>query len=267
MQAHEDRLKIERYAAGLGSAGEVLRGGLSEAVQRGVVTQDFVKTARGYDALTAITSDGGHQSVTTKEGASLPEWKHGASQLTVEQGMEAAKAANQPWDSRSVQDRSQLQRHAGGVARYNDMLTEFADEHMAMAGYITSKETVREAEKQGAGEGRRVDGLSAREGAVDAEERRGEHASREGSYRQGDGLPRLRVLAAVCWPRRRLGPTPDQIPRRPSSDGPACRRGPSAPTADAARDGRRGRLSQPEEAVCTVQEQNNVKAQISNIPF
>ena len=69
VQAHEDRLKVEHYAAGLAADGSVLSGGLSLAVKRGVVSQDFVQTARGFEAIISVESQGGHQSVTTKESA------------------------------------------------------------------------------------------------------------------------------------------------------------------------------------------------------
>lgn len=151
VQAHEDRLKVERYAASLASDGSVLSGGMALAVQRGVVSQDFVQTARGFEAVMSVGSGGGHQSVTTKEGP-VEAWKHGASQLTVEQGMEAAKLAKQPWDVQAFKtDRNYNQML--GLARYGDMLTEFADEQMAIAGYLTDKETVRNAEKQAAEKG------------------------------------------------------------------------------------------------------------------
>lgn len=151
VQAHEDRVKVEKYAAGLASDGSVMSGGMSLAVKRGVVSQDFVQTARGFEAVISVTSQGGHQSVTTKEGP-IDAWKHGASQLTVEQGMEAAKVAKQPWDVKAFKtDRNYNQML--GLARYSDMLTEFADEQMAMAAYITDKETVRNAEKQAAEKG------------------------------------------------------------------------------------------------------------------
>lgn len=260
VQAHEDRLKIERYTAGLGSAGEVLRGGLSEAVQRGVVTQDFVKTARGYDALTSITSDGGHQSVTTKEGAPA-EWKHGASQLTVEQGMEAAKAANQPWDPEAFKtDRNY--NDMLGVARYNDMLTEFADEHMAMAGYITSKETVREAEKQAQEKGGVwTDYLpekaqSTLKSAV-ANMRREKEIVDEATGSRVSAFSPQYAAAAKTWP------TPDQIREDLRRTDPRAAADPLY--CDELVTKAWALVNQKKQSY--VQEQNNVKAQISNILF
>ncbi len=151
VQAHEDRLKVEKYVAGLGSDGSVLSGGLSLAMKSGVISQDFVQTARGFEAVMSTFPSGGQQSITSKEGP-IEAWKHGASQLTVEQGMEAAKMAKQPWDVQAFKtDRNYNQ--VLGLARYGDMLTEFADEQMAMAAYITDKETVRDAEKQAAEKG------------------------------------------------------------------------------------------------------------------
>lgn len=152
VQAYEDRMKVERYAQSLGGNGEVLSGALGSAIASGAIKQDAVMTARGYEALISVASHGGHQSVTTKDGAPT-DWKHGASQITVEQAMEAAKEGGYPWDVKAFKtDRDYNQ--ALGLTRYNGMLTEFAgDEQKAMAGYLTSKDAVRDAEKKAAEKG------------------------------------------------------------------------------------------------------------------
>lgn len=260
VQAHEDRLKIERYAAGLGGNGEVLRGGLSEAVKRGVVTQDFVKTARGYEALISTMPGKGSQSFTTKEGAPA-EWKHGASQLTVEQGMEAAKAANQPWDPEAFKaDRNY--NDMLGVARYNDMLTEFADEHMAMAGYITSKETVREAEKQAQEKGGVwTDYLpekaqSTLKSAVANMRREREVIDKATGSRVSAFSPQY-AAAAKTWP------TPDQIREDLRRTDPRAAADPLY--CDELVTKAWALVNQKKQSY--VQDQNNTKAQISNILF
>ena len=147
IQAHEDRLKVDQLVAMQGTNGEVLPGGLAKAVQTGLVSQDVRKTARGYEAIISVVSQGGHQSVTAKEG-DFADWKHGASQLTVAQAEEAAKMSGQPWDPKAFKtDRDYNQ--SLGLGRYNGMLTEFAgDEQKSMAGYLSSVETVRNAEKE-----------------------------------------------------------------------------------------------------------------------
>lgn len=147
IQAHEDRLKVEQLVAIQGMNGEVLPGGLAKAVQSGIVTQDVRNTARGYEAIISVVSQGGHQSVTAKEG-DIADWKHGASQLTVAQAEEAAKMSKQPWDPKAFKtDRDYNQ--SLGLGRYNGMLTEFAgDEQKSMAGYLSSVDTVRKAEKE-----------------------------------------------------------------------------------------------------------------------
>lgn len=147
IQAYEDRMKVERFMAGMGTNGEALSGGLARAVRDGVVSQDVGKTARGFEAILSVVSQGGHQSVMSKEG-DIADWKHGASQLTIAQAEEAAKASGQVWDPKAFKtDRDYNQ--AVGLGRYGGMLTEFAgDEAKAMAGYLSSAETVRKAEKE-----------------------------------------------------------------------------------------------------------------------
>lgn len=175
--------------------------------------------------------------------------------------MEAAKAANQPWDPEAFKtDRNY--NDMLGVARYNDMLTEFADEHMAMAGYITSKETVREAEKQAQEKGGVwTDYLpekaqSMLKSAV-ANMRREKEIVDEATGSRVSAFSPQYAAAVKTWP------TPDQIREDLRRTDPRAAADPLY--CDELVTKAWALVNQKKQSY--VQEQNNVKAQISNVLF
>lgn len=155
IQEYEDANKVEAAVNAVRQAESAASLKFGDVLSVGGESKEAAANIRAFHfGILPAVSAGGHQSVPADTTSGDPAtYRYGASQLTVDQGMEAAKMLGRPWDKeRFLNDRNY--NLALGQAYYGSIFKKHAgDEDLALAEYFSSEKQVKDAQDKAKNEG------------------------------------------------------------------------------------------------------------------